>query len=246
MPAPLYKLIAKTLRERPFHLVRNSVRTLVFGFNYLCLRCLGQRNVRVGANPRVLTLNPFKAELPNASISVGDDVLLFKNCEILVTGQGRLAIGNGCSIGSNLRLYCKDRITIGDYALISWNVFIADYDSHPVDPELRLQEAIYLHENFFPSFARKKRLATNPDYRPDYSSRPVRIGNNVWIGANAVILKGVCIGDGSIVAACAVVTNDVPARCIVAGNPARVIKTLPRNPCNEETPAGSFADRQPV
>lgn len=53
---------------------------------------------------------------------------------------------------------------------------------------------------------------------------PIIIGNHVWIGTNAIILKGVTIGDGAVIAAGAVVTSDVPAGCIVAGNPARVIK----------------------
>lgn len=54
--------------------------------------------------------------------------------------------------------------------------------------------------------------------------KPVHIGNNVWIGARALILKGITIGDGAVVAAGSVVTRDVPAKTIVAGNPAKVIK----------------------
>lgn len=56
-------------------------------------------------------------------------------------------------------------------------------------------------------------------------SAPIRIGNHVWIGINATVLKGVAIGDGAIVAAGAVVTRDVPERALVAGVPARIIKT---------------------
>lgn len=58
--------------------------------------------------------------------------------------------------------------------------------------------------------------------RPDKA--PIRIGNHVWIGMRAVILKGVTIGDGAVVAAGAIVTKDVPAGAVVAGNPARVVK----------------------
>lgn len=234
MSRPLHKLVFETLHRRPFDLVKHTIRTLAFTFNYVCLRCFRQRNVCVGSNPRVLTLSPFKAELPNASVAVGDDVLIFKNCEILVTGGGQLVIGDGCSFGSNLRLYCKDKIAIGNYVLISWNVLIADYDSHPIGPESRLQEMLYIHENFFPSFGRKRSLRPLPDYRPTYSTKPVKIGNNVWIGANAIILKGVSIGDDSIVAAGAVVTSDVAPQCIVGGNPARLIKRISPPPANEE------------
>jgi NDP-sugar pyrophosphorylase family protein len=55
---------------------------------------------------------------------------------------------------------------------------------------------------------------------------PIRIGNNVWIGDHALVLKGVTIGDNSIVGAGAVVTRDVPANVVVAGNPARIVKEL--------------------
>ena len=54
--------------------------------------------------------------------------------------------------------------------------------------------------------------------------KPVHIGSHVWIGCKAVILKGVTIGDGAVIAAGAIVTKDVPPRCVVGGNPARVIK----------------------
>lgn len=56
--------------------------------------------------------------------------------------------------------------------------------------------------------------------------RPIRIGNSVWIGGGAIILPGVSIGDGAVIAAGAVVTKDVPASVVVAGNPVTVIKTL--------------------
>ena len=57
------------------------------------------------------------------------------------------------------------------------------------------------------------------------SSKPIIIGKHVWIGTNAIILKGVTIGDGAVIGAGAVVTKDVPAQCVVAGNPAKVVKT---------------------
>ena len=54
--------------------------------------------------------------------------------------------------------------------------------------------------------------------------KPVKIGNHVWIGAKAMIMKGVTIGDGTIIAAGAVVTKDIPENCIAAGVPAKIIK----------------------
>lgn len=56
--------------------------------------------------------------------------------------------------------------------------------------------------------------------------KPVKIGNNVWIGGRAVIVPGVTIGDNAVIAAGAVVTKDVPAGAVVGGNPAKIIKTI--------------------
>ena len=60
----------------------------------------------------------------------------------------------------------------------------------------------------------------------DLGERPVSIGDDVWIGANAMILRGVTLGEGAVVGAGAVVTGDVPAHTIVAGNPATVVREL--------------------
>ena len=83
-------------------------------------------------------------------------------------------------------------------------VRVFDLDGHPIDAELR-----------------RRGEPTPPD-----GIRPVILGNDVWIGAGAIILKGVSIGDRSIVAAGSVVTRPVPADTVVAGNPAKVVRTL--------------------
>lgn len=68
--------------------------------------------------------------------------------------------------------------------------------------------------------------AEDPDHRADMIPKPVRIGDKVWIGANATILPGVTIGEGAIIAAGAVVTKDVEPRTVVGGIPAKCIKKL--------------------
>jgi maltose O-acetyltransferase len=73
----------------------------------------------------------------------------------------------------------------------------------------------------------ERRRAGEPS--PPESVRPVVIGNDVWIGTGAVILKGVTVGDRSVIAARAVVTRDVRPDAVVAGNPARVVKYLSEN-----------------
>lgn len=221
-------LIFRVLRERPYYLFTYTINTTIFFLNYLLLgiRKRINTNLKIGNNHRVLSLNAFKVEKPSARIKVGDSIIIYRNCDILVLDQGYLSIGNNCIIGSNFRLYCRERIILGDSVLISWNVFIIDYDGHPLDPDIRYQEIMYIQESFIPSFIKCKKSEITKNYCPIYVSSPVTIGDNVWIGANAIILKGVKIGSGSIISAGAVVTKDVPENCIAAGNPAKVVKRL--------------------
>jgi acetyltransferase-like isoleucine patch superfamily enzyme len=185
-----------------------------------------QPNLKIGKNPRVMTINAFKVEAPKARIEVGDSLIMYYHCDILAADQGYISVGNDCIIGSNFRLYCRDRVVLGDAVLVSWNVLIIDYDGHSLDPDLRRQEIMYMQESFVPSFTRRKKSEQFKDYKPVYNSSPVIIGDNVWIGANAMILKGVTIGSGAVIAAGAVVSKDIPEKCVTAGNPARVVKRL--------------------
>lgn len=105
-----------------------------------------------------------------------------------------------------------EAITLGDDVVISWGVTIVDHNSHAVAWEDRASDVL--------DWGRGHK---------DWSSvkiLPVLIEDKVWVGFNAIILKGVTIGEGAIVAAGAVVTKDVPPHTIVAGNPARVIRNL--------------------
>jgi acetyltransferase-like isoleucine patch superfamily enzyme len=112
-------------------------------------------------------------------------------------------------------LMAEERIEIGSHCLISWNVAIADSDFHPLDSVQRRVDA----EALAPFFE-------NRPPRPALRSAPISIGDNVWIGMNAVILKGVTIGENSVVAAGSVVTKAVPANVVVAGNPASIMRQL--------------------
>lgn len=106
-------------------------------------------------------------------------------------------LGKGVFINSGCRFQDQGGIFIGDRALIGHNCVIATLN-HDMDPAKRA--------NLIPS--------------------PVHIGSDAWLGANVTVLPGVSIGDGAVVAAGAVVTKDVPARTVVGGVPAKVIKTL--------------------
>jgi len=97
-------------------------------------------------------------------------------------------------VNSNVKIRCTESITIGDNVAISHDVTIMDSDAHEI-----------LVDNY-------------------EKTKPVTIGNHVWIGSRAMILKGVTIGDNVVIAAGSVVTRDIPDNCLAAGVPARVIK----------------------
>lgn len=114
-----------------------------------------------------------------------------------------IEIGEKCCFGAFNHITCTNKINIGDRCLTGKWVTITD-NSHGRTDYLSLQ--------------------IPPIRRPIYSKGPVIIGNDVWIGDKATILPGVTIGDGAVIAANSVVTKDVPAYSVVAGNPARIIK----------------------
>jgi acetyltransferase-like isoleucine patch superfamily enzyme len=145
-------------------------------------------------------------------IWIGDDVEICGKCTFFTGGNicpdSELRIGNNTFLGFNVQLTVGKRIEIGNNVLIAASVRIADNDGHPLDP--RRQE---LHMKVTPE-----------------EIKPVIIEDNVWIGERAVVLKGVTIGRGSVIAAASVVTKSVPPMTIVGGNPARVIKEIDGSP----------------
>ena len=127
---------------------------------------------------------------------------------------GQIHIGQWCYIGEGTRIWSQASVSIGDYVLIAHLVDIHDTNSHPVDwQERRLDTEMIL---------------SGQGYRTptETISAPVVIEDDAWIGFKAIILKGVRIGRGAIVAAGTVVTKDVAPWSVVAGNPARLIDEL--------------------
>ena len=126
-------------------------------------------------------------------------------------GSGSIRIGEMSYIGDDCLLSAAGGIEVGSGVLIAHGVQIFDNDSHPVDSEARSRDY-------------KALLTGGP--RESVAIAPVRIGNSAWVGFGAVILKGVQIGARAVVAAGSVVVSDVPEGTVVAGNPARVVKTI--------------------
>jgi acetyltransferase-like isoleucine patch superfamily enzyme len=155
----------------------------------------------------------LKSKAPRAVV-FGNHVSVYGGCSFSVGPQGHCSVGDFTLLNGAL-VMAEARIEIGSHCLISWNVGIADSDFHPLSPAQRIIDAHALAPFF------KDRPP-----RPEIRTAPVVISDNVWIGMNAVILKGVTIGENSVVAAGAVVTKSVPANVVVAGNPAVTVREL--------------------
>jgi acetyltransferase-like isoleucine patch superfamily enzyme len=201
--------------RRSFVKLIRSPRTLaLLFFDLLCvplwIRLIG---VRAGRRCHFVGL-PVVKMAPGAEIKLGDDVLVNSRTESNSAGlphpsilaalspQSSIVIGDGTGIsGASISARCS--ITIGKKVLIGAGACIWDNDFHPLDAQLRREHPT---DNALGS--------------------PINIEDDVFIGARALILKGVRIGRGAVVGAGSVVTRDVQAENIVAGNPARVVGSI--------------------
>lgn len=162
------------------------------------------------------------ARIRNAS---GDDEHIRIGANSLILGElltfahgGKIHIGEWCYVGEGARIWSALSVYIGNRVLISHNVNIFDSLTHPLGASAR-------HAQF-------RAIATvgHPE-EINLGELAVTIGSDAWIGANAIILRGVTIGEGAIIGAGSVVTKNVPPYTVVAGNPVRIIRTLSESEC---------------
>ena len=166
-------------------------------------------NIRVGEGcfiERRDAFTRFRSE-QDPGLVLGDRVQVHTWTRFSVDPPARLDIGDDTILVGGIFM-CAESIRVGARCVVQYNVTVADSDFHPIDVESRRQDAIASS----PSGDRSK--------RPALVTRPVVIGDDVWIGTGAIILKGVTVGDGATIAPGTVVTRDVPAKAVAAGNPA--------------------------
>lgn len=205
----------------PVHALHTVVRGAYYAFTRLLVceplfkaacRSYG-RNVRTGVFVHFV--------LGDGDILVGDDSFIDGKSSFVFGARFAerpvLSIGRRTYVGHQCSFSVASRITVGDDCYIAMGCFFLDSPGHPLDAA--------------------RRLAHMP---PDAAQiQPVVIGDNVWIGTQAMIMPGVTVGEGSVVAARAVVTTDVPPYTVVGGTPARVIKRLDASHRNEPRTAGT-------
>ena len=157
----------------------------------------------------------YRSRVPDA-VRIGEGSTVYIGVMFDVGRRGRVHIGN-YSLINGAWFICDQKIEIGDHALISWNVVFMDNYRVPLQPAARRRLLKQV-----PVSRTRRVLGRVP-------ARPICIQRNVWIGFDCCVLPGVTIGEGSIVGARSVVTEDVPPFTVVAGNPARMIRKLENN-----------------
>ena len=171
----------------------------------ICEQMLRYR-CRVGANVALDGDMPYI--YGDGTIIIGDDVRIGNRSTIIVGlkvfPEATLEIGARTILGYMNLISVAQRVSIGNDCLFAGEVKILDNNSHSLDFEDRRRHAPLAPEHV----------------------APVVIEDDVWIGTNCIVLKGVTIGRGAVVAAGAVVTRDVPAFTVAAGNPARIVKQI--------------------
>ena len=197
--------------------------------NYILNKLLGVRN----RYKQVLEADATARFLPNFGIHKNrvsnvqeHKVLIGSNCLlgsqiILETPEARVIIGDRVYMG-NSSIIAKTSVTFGNDILVAWGVTFYDHDSHSLDAADRDDDIKRTYEDYNNEGGNYLKNKNWSNVR----SKPIVICDHAWVGAEAMVLKGVTIGEGAIVGARSVVTKDVPPYTVVAGNPARVVKNL--------------------
>lgn len=144
-------------------------------------------------------------------MKIGNNVTMI-NPNLFCFNRGLIKIGDYTYIGKDSQIDACKSVIIGKYCMISNKVMIQDHNSHPIKKLDRRKQLVNLQKkptNVYESLIKK-----------------INIGDDVWIGAEVTILKGVKIGSGSIIAAKTVVTKNVPPNSVFAGNPGKIVKKI--------------------
>jgi galactoside O-acetyltransferase len=159
-------------------------------------------------------------EPPEICIEIDEGSHIFSNFGI-VRSSGKIMIGKRCQLG-NSYFNCAESIEVGNDVLMAWGITLIDHDSHALQWEFRKNDVTQAYHDYLVD---RNNFIKNKDWS-HVDMKPIIISDRVWIGFNVTILKGVTVGEGSVIGACSVVTRDVPPNCVFAGNPAKLIKEI--------------------
>lgn len=172
---------------------------------------LKRRRCVVGSGSMLLPSSRVENFLRHAdAIVIGSNARIAGELLVFAHG-GRIQIGDDCFVGEGTRIWSANSVTIGHRVLISHGVNIHDTNSHSISAASRRAHMAAI------------RLIGHPPNLSDVVDSPVVVEDDVWIGFNAIVLKGVRIGRGSIIGAASLVSRDVPPYSIMVGNPSRCV-----------------------
>lgn len=176
---------------------------------------------------------------PAARLGAGCDIR--RGLHLSISPGARVAVGEGCILDRDLTIECTGTLRIGRRTIFGHHCTLAAHESVEIGEDCLIAEMVSIrdHDHCF----------DDPDLPirvQGENRRPVRIGDNVWLGAKVTVVKGVTIGDNAIVGANSVVTRDIPANAMAVGSPARVIRTRPTPTCLQTpAPASTKPERDP-
>jgi acetyltransferase-like isoleucine patch superfamily enzyme len=179
------------------------------------------KNVRMG-NSQLGAGFGVRLDVPRDDVAlvIGDRCILM-NQFVFESDRGKITVGNGVFINGGTRIISRSCVEIGNNVTIAWGCVIYDHNSHSISYLDRVKDQDQQLIDF-PTGS----LAAHKDWTK-VATAPIKICDHAWLGFDVVVLKGVTIGEGAIIGARSVVTKDVPAWTIAAGNPARVVKEIP-------------------
>ena len=180
------------------------------------------KNVRLGSCCKLGSDFRVRIDLPreDAALRIGNRCIL-SNHFIFDAPGGMVSVGDGVFINAGTQVISRSAIEIGNAVKIGWGCVIHDHDSHSLSYLDRIED----HNVALDGFPDLRAVATRDWSR--VGTAPIKICDHAWLGFHVVVLKGVTIGEGSIVGARSVVTRDIPSWTVAAGNPARVVKEIP-------------------
>ena len=213
--------ILRTLARKALHLPRFLRKQFYLRYNRMCIKLsIGWNNL----GKRAMVFNHIYLDIhPQAHVKIGDDFTFTsdeninplcrhqRGCIVAERAESVIEIGHHVGMSSPC-LWAKERITIGNYVNIGGDCIIMDSDAHNLDWRIRDSGEMFSAKESMDGHTAK--------------CAPITIEDHVLIGARSIILKGVTIGRGSVIGAGSVVVKDIPAGCIAAGNPCKVIKRM--------------------
>lgn len=180
----------------------------------------------------ILALSRRSLISPFARVSKGGRILIGRRTTVkkalLNAGAGTIQLGDGVWLNDGVELSAMARISVGEGTTVQRNVTINGDVSIGCEcllaPNIFISSASHVHDRYAGvSIREQERRIAREDFLANYN-KPIEIGDDVWVGANAVIMPGVKIGSHAVIGANSVVTRDVPVGAIVVGGPAKIIK----------------------